>query len=940
MSVWFWLRKKKKKKGLDRRVARYERRVNAIAVMDVKELWLGICLFTSSPDDGSVTSSDSHGLWTASGFQSGKVSVFTGNREPREVFILYGHCRRICSVSFFLQDEDLVLVTLDVGGRVCYWGVEKGECLGKSDAKGNIESTCVVSDRYLCYLCSGTGGRIDVLDLVKREIILNVKVPWTNRISTVIVENKQYLAGYDDNTGTKFRVNLGNRQIIKEMGSLTEKSLNEPLFDYHCQVIDTLQHGGMLAIGNTGAFVAIVNGSIAAFWAHSIPKDHHAGSCTTLIDCRKISSTLWTIFMYSEEEISSHVVDLSTLVVTNVRSKKLTMMPHVDLLVISHFDYSDDDYEIALVDMTRNFCICILDQEYEETHKLFVHENISKVDPRSVTWKSRFQLHFGQQFYFDTRTDMVHTISGWYPNSLSESNLDFSEIHPPLNGIDTLLIRDNIKCWVVHVEKLKTCDNLLLSLLSLLMHWEVSDSLDKKIGAVLNLSKPTHDQFRFLVDYRDGMYCLLASNSERWKCSDRFTAFQTLGMISLFISLISFDTLDQHQQAMLSSLVSHYGIVYPEHLIQKNQYSFPCLDILSHFILSASVGEDIKIAARLLLQVSIERMPLHMRTSKADQWAASLHISKGTNEFAVVVLGMIGVTHPGNLAPPTAKLVAKSLCALIRSPKEEEIIIAAELLARGFFVWFPHIVDLSLLVRDLLMTQGTVVGASPVSSACQRTLTEIGTNQPLVFINTLGKEALKPGLHHIALVALGNFIKRKPIAIVRFLPTVVEIVIKTLDPSESDVRKACLKNSTMVLHQLVKRYPMASFHQQTQRFALGTTDGVIVIYCLRTATKWRILEGHTAPVSALTFEPSLGELIVSYSAQEKSIRLWKTGASNSLFGGFLGFQGSCLKETNVVALVMESAPTLSDVVHNCNITWDTLVREDGISKISLHGFVA
>lgn len=39
---------------------------------------------------------------------------------------------------------------------------------------------------------------------------------------------------------------------------------------------------------------------------------------------------------------------------------------------------------------------------------------------------------------------------------------------------------------------------------------------------------------------------------------------------------------------------------------------------------------------------------------------------------------------------------------------------------------------------------------------------------------------------------------------------------------------------------------MVTFHQQTQRFSVGCTDGLIVLYDLRTATKWKVLEGHTS----------------------------------------------------------------------------------------------
>ena len=40
----------------------------------------------------------------------------------------------------------------------------------------------------------------------------------------------------------------------------------------------------------------------------------------------------------------------------------------------------------------------------------------------------------------------------------------------------------------------------------------------------------------------------------------------------------------------------------------------------------------------------------------------------------------------------------------------------------------------------------------------------------------------------------------------------------------------------------VRRYPMVHFNQPTQRLAVGTAEGVVLLYDLRTATKWRILQ--------------------------------------------------------------------------------------------------
>ncbi|CAI5742565.1 unnamed protein product [Hyaloperonospora brassicae] len=93
---------------------------------------------------------------------------------------------------------------------------------------------------------------------------------------------------------------------------------------------------------------------------------------------------------------------------------------------------------------------------------------------------------------------------------------------------------------------------------------------------------------------------------------------------------------------------------------------------------------------------------------------------------------------------------------------------------------------------------------------------------------------------------------------------------------------------------------MVDFHKETQRLALGTMEAVIVIYDLRTATKWRVLDGHASAVSAVRFR-SDGRVLVSYAARDGSVRWWNSGNAG-LFGGMLKMHQSCLKEHTLTAV--------------------------------------
>jgi len=63
-----------------------------------------------------------------------------------------------------------------------------------------------------------------------------------------------------------------------------------------------------------------------------------------------------------------------------------------------------------------------------------------------------------------------------------------------------------------------------------------------------------------------------------------------------------------------------------------------------------------------------------------------------------------------------------------------------------------------------------------------------------------------------------------------------------LDPNVPNMRENMIQSVTLSLHDLVKKYPNIAFHGHSQRIAIGSIDGLILIYDLKTGTRWQILE--------------------------------------------------------------------------------------------------
>jgi WD40 repeat protein len=78
------------------------------------------------------------------------------------------------------------------------------------------------------------------------------------------------------------------------------------------------------------------------------------------------------------------------------------------------------------------------------------------------------------------------------------------------------------------------------------------------------------------------------------------------------------------------------------------------------------------------------------------------------------------------------------------------------------------------------------------------------------------------------------------------------------------------------------RFPTVDFHAGSQRLAVGTADGAVVVYDAKTGTRLYVLEGHRRALSACAFAPD-GRRLVSASVAEGSARVWKVGGALASF---------------------------------------------------------
>lgn len=68
----------------------------------------------------------------------------------------------------------------------------------------------------------------------------------------------------------------------------------------------------------------------------------------------------------------------------------------------------------------------------------------------------------------------------------------------------------------------------------------------------------------------------------------------------------------------------------------------------------------------------------------------------------------------------------------------------------------------------------------------------------------------------------------------------------------------------------------------TQRLAVSTSEGAIIMYDLKTGTRLYVLEGHKKRLAACSFSPD-GRRLVTLSLEERTVLVWKVGSSFTSF---------------------------------------------------------
>nr|ODN95521.1 hypothetical protein L204_04061 [Cryptococcus depauperatus CBS 7855] len=434
----------------------------------------------------------------------------------------------------------------------------------------------------------------------------------------------------------------------------------------------------------------------------------------------------------------------------------------------------------------------------------------------------------------------------------------------------------------------------LRTLLSVFLTWGVSDIADQTCMECLGIRKPLKSS---VTGYGVNSQTIgFVQGIEAWRMSKTLTGLRQLTIIALLRPFL--DSPDHEKWA--AEIIAFYAASLPATILEPELdffasfYMDPCPDVhmASRILFAARVNKLVEAEIEDIVAARENDLPIH-------QPDTSHFIQTAVN--ALTVLGGIALqryqcmkpwrvpspfqklTTVSNTMFSTLKAIAESINLYLHQPLCVQLSLAIELCSKGFTTWQTYVDPSDLLRRLFYLATNkelpSITSQSSTSLAAQARLAVLhvaSSNAPL-FMSTLSMDILdaKSTEARSSIMKLCVFMARKkPAVLENGLPRIAEAVVKSLDPNVAKMRDDVWQVATVILNELVQA--------GTQRLAVGTQEGAVIMYDLKTASRVYVLEPHKFPVSAICFSPD-GRRLLTVSIDEGSVTVWKVGSSLSGF---------------------------------------------------------
>ena len=376
-----------------------------------------------------------------------------------------------------------------------------------------------------------------------------------------------------------------------------------------------------------------------------------------------------------------------------------------------------------------------------------------------------------------------------------------------------------------------------------------------------------------------------ALSAARFSTDAPTSAHHLLALVALVLVASPVPALQPACRAALDALLTP---AFVRAAVAPRTWVPPSLAVLAQFVLDEN--EVLRTSAFLLFrQYMAEARDEELDVLVATYAPCLQDLAADEAPHALLTLGLVASERYAYFSPTLLKHVSVGVARCLHAPitdvgGAQRAYIALELCCHGCGVW-QHYVDAVALVRGIfgIATQPEDVAPAlklsglSLRGLARRATLELAARHSALFMSTLAMDILHATSveqSQVTLRLVAFMIRQKPLALYPSLPRLVEAVVKSLDPTAGATRSAIAKSATLMINELVQTYPTIAFHGATQRLAVGTHEGPVVLYDLKTATRLYVLDGHKHPVTACSFSPD-GRRFLSMSLADECVLIWR-----------------------------------------------------------------
>lgn len=518
-----------------------------------------------------------------------------------------------------------------------------------------------------------------------------------------------------------------------------------------------------------------------------------------------------------------------------------------------------------------------------------------------------------------------------------------------IGGVEIALLTMNIQQILKKVKKVESPSAQLEYILSLLTCWapgcKAHDSMCDSIKDILKLNCPFIKSNIGTIGVDHAMSFTLPSGKNSFEVSSYITALVMSAGYSIVDALSRFIT--THIKKTSRIVTAH--LLSPAH--ELDDFKIPFLTVLAIQSLSGIS------TSRYILQDNLSFLDLKSKKNLMatlnnfieEQWGTWNHSTENSRTYVGLIEALCAslLGHAAielkQCSKEAVPMILSSLRCMLKTDIEGYVVSAANIFSKGMVLWKTELTPTHIkeIVKEMLF-----LGCKEnqlFKTVFRKAIVHIAVCDFLNFIEIIAQEIenmdIDPHYPSACIQVLDLFIERKYEEVVAYLPAVIELIVRTLNPHNPMLRKITIEKAGHTLKTLIIKLPMIAFSQVKQRLAIGTLDNLIVLYDLKTASQWKILKGHLGAVCAVQFDKT-GDFLASYSNIDCCVKIWKikSGFLQDLIGSNTGHSMKSIQ----LEIIQPIQGTYKKILDTIRLNWAQddkifLTREDGnISPIKIN----